>query len=205
MLVMVLVNKQWQFSQRCNGRQDEVSLQLEPFWLLVKNTFSLEHGKQIHGFMIRNGYEMDIVIRGALVDMYSKCCCLEYAFTVFEEAASRDVILWNSIVFGCSHNQRGLVELGTQYFNSMSNKYYVMPRLEHYGCMIELYSWYGPINELEEFIKMPFEPTVPMLTKVFDTCRKYGCLRLGEWAAERLNELNPSMELKFQIMVKERK
>ncbi|KAM3730792.1 hypothetical protein ACB098_12G112800 [Castanea mollissima] len=176
----------------------------------------------------KNGYEMDIVIRGALVDMYSKCCCLEYAFTVFEEAASRDVILWNSIIFGCSHNQRGrvilelfrlmeeegillacmyegLVELGTQYFNSMSNKYYVMPRLEHYGCMIELYSWYGPINELEEFIKMPFEPTVPMLTKVFDTCRKYGCLRLGEWAAERLNELNPSMELKFQIMVKERK
>ncbi|KAL4596040.1 hypothetical protein ACB092_12G135200, partial [Castanea dentata] len=176
----------------------------------------------------KNGYEMDIVIRGALVDMYSKCCCLEYAFTVFEEAASQDVILWNSILFGCSHNQRGrvilelfrlmeeegillacmyegLVELGTQYFNSMSNKYCVMPRLEHYGCMIELYSRYGHINELEEFIKIPFEPTVPMLTKVFDICRKYGCLRLGEWAAERLNELNSSMELKFQIMVKERK
>ena len=51
------------------------------------NTFSLEHGKQIHGFMIRNGYEMDIVIRGALVDMYSKCCCLEFALVVFLEAA----------------------------------------------------------------------------------------------------------------------
>ncbi|KAK4595002.1 hypothetical protein RGQ29_018654 [Quercus rubra] len=203
------------------------------------NTFSLELGKQIHGFMIRNGYKMDIVIRGALVDMYSKCRCLEFALVVFLEVASRDVILWNSIIFGCSHNRKGRVilelfglmeeegvkadhvtfqgillaciyegpvELGTQYFYSMSNKYYVMPRLEHYECMIELYSRYGHINELEKFIKrMPFEPTVPMLTKVFDACRKYGCLRLGEWATERLNELNPSMELKFQIMDRERK
>ena len=202
------------------------------------NTFSLEHGKQIHGFMIRNGYEMDIVIRGALVDMYSKCRCLEYALTVFKEAASRDVILWNSIIFACCHNQRGgvilelfglmeeegikadhvtfqgilhaciyegLVELGTWYFNSMSNEYCVMPRLEHYECMIELYNRYGHIDELEKFVKrMPFEPTVPMLTKVFDACRIHGHLRLGEWAAERLNKLNPSMPLIFQIMDGER-
>ena len=63
------------------------------------------------GFIIRNGYEMDIVIRGALVDKYTKCHCLEYAFTVFKEAASWDVILWNSIIFGCSHNRRGRVIL----------------------------------------------------------------------------------------------
>jgi len=148
--------------------------------------------------MIRNSYEKDIVIRGALVDMCSKCRCLEYAFTAFKEVVLWDVILWNSIIFGCSHNRRGrvilelfglmeeegvkadhvtfqgillaciyegLVELGTQYFNSMSNEYYVMPRLEHYECVIELYSRYGHINELEKFIKMmPFEPTIPMLT-----------------------------------------
>jgi pentatricopeptide repeat protein len=202
------------------------------------NTFALEHGKQIHGFMIRHGYEMDIVIRGVLVDMYSKCRCLEYALTVFKETASRDLILWNSLIFGCCHNQRGreilelfglmeeegikpdhvtfqgillactyegLVELGTRYFNSMSNEYCVMPRLEHYECMIELYSRSGHMDELENFVKsMAFEPTVPMLTRVFHACRKYGYLRLGEWAAERLSELNPSIPLKFQIMDRER-
>ena len=121
--------------------------------------------------MIRNGYEMDIVIIGALVDMYSKCRCLEYAFVVFLKAASRDV--WKSINFGCSYNRKGrvilelfglmgeegekenhvtfqgillaciyegLVWLGTQYFYSLSNKYCVMPQLEHYECMIELCS-----------------------------------------------------------------
>ncbi|KAF5467840.1 hypothetical protein F2P56_012052 [Juglans regia] len=202
------------------------------------NTFALDHGKQIHGFMIRNGYEIDIVIRGALVDMYSKCRCLEYALTVFKEAGSRDVILWNSIIFGCSHNRRGreilqlfglmeeegikpdqvtfqgillacicdgLVELGTQYFNSMSNEYCVMPRLEHHECMIELYSRHGHMIELENFVKnMAFEPTAPMLLSVFDACRKHGHIRLGEWAAERLNQLNPSSPLEFQIVNGER-
>ncbi|KAB1220896.1 hypothetical protein CJ030_MR3G022608 [Morella rubra] len=202
------------------------------------NTFALQHGKQIHGFMIRSGYEMDIVIRGALVDMYSKCSCLEYALTVFKEAGSRDVILWNSIIFGCAYNQRGreilelfssmkedgikpdrvtfqgillaciyegLVELGTRYFNSMSDEYYVMPWLEHYECMVELYSRYGRMDELENFVKsMACEPTVPMLTRIFNVCRKHGCLGLGEWAAERLNELSPSSPRKFKFVVGER-
>ncbi|KAK9271316.1 hypothetical protein L1049_026906 [Liquidambar formosana] len=198
------------------------------------NIFALEQGKQIHGFMTRKGYEIDTVVRGALVDMYAKCRCLEYALRAFKQAASRDVILWNSMILGCCHSGRGrevlelfglmeeervkpdhvtfqgillacicegLDELGRQYFNSMSNDYCIIPRLEHYECMIELYSRYGHLDKLEDFIKrMPFEPTVPMLTRIFDACREHGHLRLGEWTAERLNESNPSIPFRFEIM-----
>lgn len=201
---------------------------------ICANTFALEPGRQIHGFMIRNGYEIDVVIRGALVDMYSKCRYLKYAFKVFEEATWRDVILWNSMVLGCCHNRRGevalelfglmekegvepdhitfqgillacisegRVELGTQYFNSMSTRYCVIPRLEHYECMIELYSRYGFMDELEDFVKtMPFDPTVPMLTRVFDACREHRHLKLGEWAANKVNETNPSVPFQFEFM-----
>ncbi|XP_008244565.1 PREDICTED: pentatricopeptide repeat-containing protein At3g26540 [Prunus mume] len=186
------------------------------------NIFALEQGKQIHGFMIRNGYTMDSVVRGALVDMYSKCRSIEYAIMVFKERASRDVILWNSMILGCCHNYKGrevlkcfglmedegikpdhvtfrgvlhactyegFVELGRQYFDSMTNEYGIIPRLEHYECMIELYSQWGYMDELEDFVKnMPFDPTVPMLTRILDACRRHGCLRLGQWAAQRLNE-----------------
>ncbi|XP_057975068.1 pentatricopeptide repeat-containing protein At3g26540 [Malania oleifera] len=71
------------------------------------NIFALEQGKQIHGFMIRNNYEIDVVIRGALVDMYSKCRCLQYSLKVFRETTSRDVVLWNTMVLGCCHNGGG--------------------------------------------------------------------------------------------------
>lgn len=198
------------------------------------NLFLLEQGKQIHGFMIRKGYNIDIVARGALIDMYSKCHYIDYALKAFKEAASRDLIMWNSMIFGCCHNGKGkevielfrlmeeegtkpdhvtfqglllacicegYVDLGRQYLNSMSSKYCIIPRLEHYESIIELYSNYGFMIELEDFVKgMPFEPTVPMLRRVFDACREYGHLGLGEWAAQKLNESNPSVPSGFEAI-----
>ncbi|KAL3572763.1 hypothetical protein D5086_026667 [Populus alba] len=75
------------------------------------NTFVLDQGKQIHGFMIRNDYDIDTVIAGALLDMYSKCRCLEYALIVFREADKRDLVLWNSMILGCCHLGRGKLAL----------------------------------------------------------------------------------------------
>lgn len=186
------------------------------------NISAIQQGKQIHGFMIRNGIEIDIVIKGALVDMYSKCRRLKYAWRVFKKASSRDVMLWNSMILGCCHNGRGRevfelfsmmereeikpdhvtfqgvllacihegrVKLATQYFDLISSKYCILPRLEHYDCMIELFIRHGCIKELENFLKkMPVDPTIPMLRKVFEICRKHGFVRLGEWAANKLDE-----------------
>nr|XP_016495451.1 PREDICTED: pentatricopeptide repeat-containing protein At3g26540-like [Nicotiana tabacum] len=187
------------------------------------NIFALEHGKQIHGFMIRNGYDLDIVIKGALVDMYSKCRCLDYSLNVFIETPVKDVVLWNSLMLGCYYNKRseilfqlfeamkedgvkpdgttfqavllacisqGCVKLGRLLFNSMSDDYFIIPRLEHYESMIKLYGLYGFFDELEDFVKkMPFQPTAPMLTRVFDSSKEHGNTRLGEWAARQLNLL----------------
>ncbi|XP_057448312.1 pentatricopeptide repeat-containing protein At3g26540 [Lotus japonicus] len=186
------------------------------------DTFTLHLGKQIHGFIIRHGYQVDTIVSTALVYMYSKCRCLEYAFEVLKGAVSRDVIIWNTIILGCCHNHKGkealalflkmeeegvkpdhvtfegilracveegLVEFGTQCFKSMSNEYYVPPRLEHYDCMIELYGQNGCMEELESFIKtMTIDPTIPMLKRALDACKKNDCPRLGEWITDKINE-----------------
>ncbi|KAI4337891.1 hypothetical protein L6164_016257 [Bauhinia variegata] len=186
------------------------------------NAFALDHGKQIHGFMIANGHEIDTVIRTALIYMYSRCRCLDYAFEVLKGAAFRDVILWNTMIMGCCHNRRGkealelfgimkeeaikpdhvtlqgvllacveegLIEVGARYFESMSAEYSVLPRLEHYECMIELYSRHGCMDELENFIKtMPIEPTIPMLTRALEACKKHKYTRLGEWIMQQIND-----------------
>ncbi|KAL3513764.1 hypothetical protein ACH5RR_026481 [Cinchona calisaya] len=198
------------------------------------NTFTLEPGKQIHGFMIRNDYEMDIVITGALVDMYSKCRCIDYALGIFRVADWSDVILWNSMILGCFHNRKyekvlelfelmekedikpdhvtiqgillacisqGCVELGRQYFDSMTDKYCIIPRLEHYQSMIELYGRSGCMDQLEDFIKkMPFEPTEAMLIRIFDFCQEQKHFKLGEWASDQLDRLNPSTPAQFDFV-----
>ncbi|XP_059280205.1 pentatricopeptide repeat-containing protein At3g26540 [Lycium ferocissimum] len=187
------------------------------------NIFAREQGKQIHGFMIRNDYDLDIVMRGALVDMYSKCRCLDYALNVFFETPVKDVVLWNSVMLGCYYNKQseallqlfelmkedrvkpdsttfqavllacisqGCVELGGEYFNSMSHDYFIIPQLEHYESMIKLYGLHGFFDELEDFVKkMPFQPTALMLTRVFDFSKEYDNTRLGKWAVRHLNLL----------------
>ncbi|KAL8145902.1 hypothetical protein AgCh_003874 [Apium graveolens] len=190
------------------------------------NISALNTGKEVHGFMVRNGNIFDVVATGALVDMYSKCWRVEYAFKVFQRAACRDLILWNCMLLGCCHNNKvdlvfelfelmndegvkpdnttfqalfiacingSRVELGRRYFDAMSNKFFITPRLEDYESMIDLYGRNGSTDDLENFIKdMPFDPTGPMLNKVIDFCRKHGHLSFGNWAANRLNDMNPS-------------
>ncbi|KAF3679257.1 Pentatricopeptide repeat-containing protein [Capsicum annuum] len=187
------------------------------------NIFAREQGKQIHGFMIRNGYDLDIVIRGSLVDMYSKCRCLDCALNVFIGTPVKDVVLWNSLLLGCYYNKQseallklfeammedgvkpdsttlravllacisqGYVKLGGQYFNSLSHDYFIIPQPEHYESMIKLYGLHGFFDELEDFVKkMPFQPTVPMLTRVFDSSKAHNNTRLGKWAVRHLNLL----------------
>ncbi|KAF8100909.1 hypothetical protein N665_0214s0068 [Sinapis alba] len=187
------------------------------------NIPALNLGKATHGFLIRNGYDIDVVIRGAMVDMYSKCRCFDYAIQVFEEAATRDLMLWNSMIRGCYRNGRskevfelfmlmedegvkpdhvtflgilraclregGHVELGFEYFSSMSTKYFILPQVEHYDCMVELYCKYGCLHQLEEFLLlMPFDPPIQMLTRICDACQTYGWQKLGAWAAKRLHQ-----------------
>jgi len=189
--------------------------------LACANAFALHHGKQIHGFIIRHGFQIDTIMRTALIYMYCKCRCLGYAIEVLKGAVSRDVIIWNTIILGCCHNHRGkealelfvmmeaegvkpdhvtlkgillacveegLVEFGTECFKSLSSKYHVLPRLEHYSCMIELYSRHGSMHELDNFMRtMNIEPTLPMLESVLDACQKNEWAILGEWITEKIN------------------
>ncbi|KZV28893.1 pentatricopeptide repeat-containing protein [Dorcoceras hygrometricum] len=84
------------------------------------NIFALELGKQIHAFMLRNGYDVDVVINGALVDMYSKCRYISSAIKIFNCAASKDVILCNTMILGCLHN--GLSDKVFELFETMEKE-----------------------------------------------------------------------------------
>ncbi|KAJ8444449.1 hypothetical protein Cgig2_005971 [Carnegiea gigantea] len=186
--------------------------------------FAIKLGKEIHGFIVRNGYEIDNVVLGAMLDMYSKCKHVEYALRVLKSAAPGDVIMWNSMMNGCCHHgmafealelfrmmkksgvqadhvtfqvlfsaciRGGFVDEAKQYFDAMSAEYCVMVRLEHYECMIELYSQQGAMDELEKLIRsLPFDPTISMLTRIVDACREHGSSILAKWANAKLNRLN---------------
>nr|GEW42422.1 pentatricopeptide repeat-containing protein At5g66520-like [Tanacetum cinerariifolium] len=58
----------------------------------------LDYGKWVHGYVLRNGIECDVVIETAMVDMYGKCGNVGLAKRVFEGIFEKDVLAWTSMI-----------------------------------------------------------------------------------------------------------
>ncbi|XVF33390.1 hypothetical protein REPUB_Repub17cG0164400 [Reevesia pubescens] len=58
-------------------------------------------GAQVHSCIVRSGFEPNIFVQSALVDMYAKCRDLDSAMRVLENMQVDDVVCWNSMIVGC--------------------------------------------------------------------------------------------------------
>jgi pentatricopeptide repeat protein len=67
----------------------------------------LSNLRQLHSRIIKGGLESDVFVRSALIDIYSKLGELQEALGVFNEMASGDSVVWNSIIGGLAQNSDG--------------------------------------------------------------------------------------------------
>ncbi|KAH7689480.1 TPR-like protein [Dioscorea alata] len=68
---------------------------------------ALEQGKQVHARVLKYGFPLFIPVGSALSTMYAKCGSLEDCRLVFRRIPRKDVVAWNSIIAGFTHNGRG--------------------------------------------------------------------------------------------------
>ncbi|XP_011626245.2 pentatricopeptide repeat-containing protein At2g01510, mitochondrial-like [Amborella trichopoda] len=59
---------------------------------------ALKKGELFHGFIIQTGFESDVSITTALIDMYGKCGSMDMAGLLFHQTGERDVVLWSAII-----------------------------------------------------------------------------------------------------------
>ncbi|CAM6017495.1 unnamed protein product [Sphagnum balticum] len=78
---------------------------------------ALEWGKRVHSHIMKAGYNVDVRIGNALIDMYAKCGSLEAARQVFDVMPERDVISWTAMIVGLA--QHGCGEEALQVFEQM--------------------------------------------------------------------------------------
>ncbi|KAJ4838016.1 hypothetical protein Tsubulata_030948 [Turnera subulata] len=91
-----------------------------------------------------------------------------------------------------AHSRTGMLAEGEQVFSRMMEEYQVMPGLEHYSAMIDLYGRCGQLNKAQDFIKrMPIKPDGSVWSTFLSACRIHGDLELVINARERLLELEP--------------
>eukprot|EP00250_Pteridium_aquilinum_P000827 c10993_g2_i2 orf=1-570(-) len=76
-----------------------------------------EEGRQVHGQVVEIGLPLDTFIGSSLVDMYAKCGSIDDASFIFMKMPDQDVISWNALIGGCSH--QGLYEKADFLFTKM--------------------------------------------------------------------------------------
>ncbi|KAL4572451.1 hypothetical protein LXL04_019228 [Taraxacum kok-saghyz] len=94
------------------------------------------------------------------------------------------------VLCGCTHG--GLVDDGRRFFNSMSTFFSLIPEIEHYGCMVDLYGKSGLLNEAHLLIQnMPMKPNAIVWGALLSGCRLHINTQLAEHVLKKLIELEP--------------
>ncbi|KAL5065050.1 hypothetical protein RYX36_026787 [Vicia faba] len=128
----------------------------------------------------------------------------ERALELFSEMINKglfqpDDITFVGVLSACT--QAGLVDLGHHYFRLMMHDYGISPKLQHYGCMIDLLARAGKFEEAEMLMKnMEMEPDGAIWGCLLSACKAHGRVELGEYVAERLFQLEPENAGAFVLL-----
>ncbi|XP_068647659.1 pentatricopeptide repeat-containing protein At1g31430 [Aristolochia californica] len=117
-----------------------------------------------------------------------------------ESGVKPDNITFIGILSACNHG--GLVEDGRRYFDSMKRVYQIEPKLEHYGCFVDLLGRAGLLAEAEFLIeKIPNdEHALPLWVSLLGACRIHGNVEVGERLAKRLGDIKSCNSGMYTLM-----
>ncbi|KAI4356412.1 hypothetical protein L6164_000437 [Bauhinia variegata] len=75
-------------------------------------TSNLKEGAKIHSLAVDYGFELDISVATALIDMYMKCLSPENAVDLFKRMPKKDVISWAALLSGYAQNGMANTSMG---------------------------------------------------------------------------------------------
>eukprot|EP01018_Ginkgo_biloba_P011198 Gb_27463 [translate_table: standard] len=109
---------------------------------------ALEQGMEIHEEIIKSGFQSDMFVANALVDMYAKCGSMEKARDLFEKMHQRDTVSWTAMIAGYTNS--GHVDEALKLFQKIPQ-----PDMFSWTAMIAGYAQNGHGEEaLELFRRM---------------------------------------------------
>ncbi|XP_057510024.1 pentatricopeptide repeat-containing protein At3g18970 [Actinidia eriantha] len=88
-------------------------------------------------------------------------------------------VTFTSLFASCCHV--GLVEEGLSLFQNMERTFGVVPRVQHYGCIVDLLGKAGHLEAAYEFINdMGIEPDAVLWRSLLNSCKVHGDVVMGE-------------------------
>lgn len=116
---------------------------------------------------------------------------LEYFHVMREKNIHPNDVTFIGVLSACSH--AGLVDEGRKIFISMSRDFGIEPRIEHYGCMVDIFGRAGLIEEAYEFImNMPMQPNSVVWRTLLASCRAHKNVKIGEESWKQIIRYQPA-------------
>ncbi|KAF3777605.1 Pentatricopeptide repeat-containing protein [Nymphaea thermarum] len=161
---------------------------------------ALEQGQSIHGYMIKHGIEEEDFIYNALVDMYAKSKeALELLEKMHQSGTKLNNVTFICILSACSHS--GLIDQGVNIFESMASKFGVLPSMDHYACMVDMFGRAGMLDRAKDLIDgMQFEANAFIWKTFLSCCKLHGHLEFAQHAREHILRLEPEDSSMFVAM-----
>ncbi|RDX93674.1 Pentatricopeptide repeat-containing protein, partial [Mucuna pruriens] len=104
----------------------------------------IEGGRQIHGYVLRRGFDMDVSVVNGIIDFYLKCHRVKTGRKLFDQLVDKDVVSWTTMIAGCMQNS--LHEDAMDLFAEMVRKGW---KPDAFGCTSVLNSC-GSLQALEK-------------------------------------------------------
>ncbi|KAL7138725.1 hypothetical protein ABFS83_09G002000 [Erythranthe nasuta] len=127
----------------------------------------------------------------------------KYALMVFDSmVASGSVpneVTFLSVLLACTH--AGLVAEGEKIFENFVNRYHMKPKIEHFGCMVDLFVRAGCLEKALLLIeRMPMKPDAIIWRSLLGACLEHGDLGLAEVAGKKVLELEPDDDAVYILL-----
>nr|AKH05177.1 chlororespiratory reduction 4 [Erodium trifolium] len=128
----------------------------------------------------------------------------ESAFDSFMEmervsSIEPDDITFIGVLSACVHS--GLVKEGLMCFEIMRRIHRLKPKLQHYGCIVDILGRAGYVEEAWRVVEeMPIEANDVIWRTLLSACRNHGKLSIGEVVAKRLIDLDSSNSSSYVLL-----
>ncbi|MED6204896.1 hypothetical protein PIB30_012943 [Stylosanthes scabra] len=191
-----------------------------PFLLKAcSNIPSLPACTQVHTHVLKFGLCFDSHVANGLVRCYSVSGDFARARLVFDEMPDRSLSLWTTMVCGYAQNhcydealrlfdemigeglepnaamlasvlsacaRAGYLDLGRRIHE------FIKPKIEHYGCMVDLLGKDGKLIEAEELVKgIPLKADVVILGALLAACKNNGNTEVAKRVVKEILTLEP--------------
>ncbi|KAL8217530.1 hypothetical protein R6Q57_020903 [Mikania cordata] len=115
---------------------------------------------------------------------------LKYFDLMLENHIKPNDITFIGVLCACSHT--GLVDRGRALFASMSRDFNIEPRIEHYGCMVDILGRAGLLEDAYRFIQnMPITPNAVIWRTLLASCKVYKNVIIGEESLKQITNCEP--------------